>query len=844
VRRILMLIVMVSSLVGLVTAQQADRFKDLKVETLPQLTDHYTINTMAVSPDAALVASGSSDGTILLLDVATKKVIHTLRGDGQSVRSVEFNPNGTILASGSSGHSAYLWNVKTGREIMRNSDGFVHQIFSVNFHPKKPLLAIGYGDGKIAIWDFEKNIQVGFLKAPSEEILSVMFSTDGESLASSTSSGSIMIWDIRTGKIDRQFYGDKSSVWSVAFSQDGKYLASSSTKNAGYIWSATTGNLIHKLEGHSESINSIKFSPDSNWIVTGSSDKSFKIWNAKTAQEVHSVNRFSDAVNTIDFSPDGRFLVAGLEDGTISFVSNSRKDIFGASPTWLEKYGQTQTPKTGSLELRSNNEGATLTINGENKGVTGASRLLDLPPGTYTVVVSASSFKPQTQTIIIESGKTANAVFNLEWQDSTLNVRSNNDGANISINGEVKGVTGATRDFKLQPGTYSVEVDAPGFKTQKQTVVIVGGRNANVVFNLEREVVAAPEPKPTEVAPVSTPTSSGTTTSNTTTIAPRAVPRSSIRALVIGIGTYRDKNIRKLEYSESDASKFVDALTDTQIGNIPKENVTTLIGSNATQNTINTKIKKLAGQTKTGETLIVYFSGHGTPSSDGEAWLLPWDADQDDLPSSVVSLSSLQATRTEGGNLILILDSCFSGGTSGKSIDDPNAKPFGVQIKQTVPTGSVTVLSASSGNQTSFESRTRGGGLFTSYLIEGLTGKADTNADGTITLEEAFRYAKPKVELESNAKHSTKQSPELRGNNTSFALGENTARTGEVNMSKRLEKLQALAQSGKITSDQLVFLKNKVRSGQEPEALKKFLDGDRDEAWFLDALEGIPGMPK
>ena len=124
---------------------------------------------------------------------------------------------------------------------------------------------------------------------------------------------------------------------------------------------------------------------------------------------------------------------------------------------------------------------------------------------------------------------------------------------------------------------------------------------------------------------------------------------------MIGISTYGEDRIPKLEYAESDAKKFEAALKDPKVGNISSENVTALIGSQATKTRIEARVKSLAGQTLSGETLIVYFSGHGTPSAKGEPWLVPWDADPNDLPSSVIGLRDLQSTRTAGGNLVLIL---------------------------------------------------------------------------------------------------------------------------------------------------------------------------------------------
>ncbi|TAD94417.1 MAG: hypothetical protein EAZ98_19490, partial [Oscillatoriales cyanobacterium] len=77
--------------------------------------------------------------------------IRTLRGHSDYVNSVVISPDGQIIASGSGDNTIKLWNLKTGQEI-RTLTGHSAKVNSVSFSPDGNTLVSGSNDGRIKIW--------------------------------------------------------------------------------------------------------------------------------------------------------------------------------------------------------------------------------------------------------------------------------------------------------------------------------------------------------------------------------------------------------------------------------------------------------------------------------------------------------------------------------------------------------------------------------------------------------------------------------------------------------------------------------------------------------------------
>lgn len=234
-------------------------------------------------------------------------------------------------------------------------------------------------------------------------------------------------------------------------------------------------------------------------------------------------------------------------------------------------------------------------------------------------------------------------------------------------------------------------------------------------------------------------------------------------AVIIGIGNYQNENIRDLKFAVNDAKAIYELLIDPNYGRIPENHIQLLLDHKATKKDIQFAIGKwLSEKASPEDTVLFYYAGHGAPDGNSFYWVT-YDADMNSLYPSALSNSEIfdMLRRIQAGRMIGFLDACHSAatvnklnGTRGISIDLYYDKSLGQDQ---------VIISASDGTQLSVELEEFRHGIFTYYLLEGLQGKADSNADGLVDSDEIWNYVKDQVPEKSREKAGNMQTPVFEG---------------------------------------------------------------------------------
>lgn len=136
-------------------------------------------------------------------------------------------------------------------------------------------------------------------------------------------------------------------------------------------------------------------------------------------------------------------------------------------------------------------------------------------------------------------------------------------------------------------------------------------------------------------------------------------------AVVVGVNEFRNPKVSRLNYAANDATSMAQAL---QALGFPPGNITSLINRQATRSEIervlSSVLRRRAGPE---DRVVIFFATHGVtlplPGGGEEGYLLPFDADPDDLPLTAFSMSQIKliGQRLPAKHTLVAVDACYGG---------------------------------------------------------------------------------------------------------------------------------------------------------------------------------------
>ena len=270
-----------------------------------------SVRALCLLPDGRL-ASGSSDNTIRLWDVASSAETTRLEGHTDSVRALCLLPDGR-LASGSSDNTIRLWDVASGVETAR-LESHADSVRALCLMPDGRLVS-GSSDNTIRLWDVVSAAETACLEGHTGRVRALCLLTD-KRLASGSSDSTIHLWDVASGVETARLESHADSVRALCLLPDGR-LVSGSSDNTIRLWDVSDRAEVARLEGHTGWVRALCLLAGGR-LASGSSDNTIRLWDVASGAEVARLELDAPIYAIIAAAPNR--IVAGDERGRLHWL--------------------------------------------------------------------------------------------------------------------------------------------------------------------------------------------------------------------------------------------------------------------------------------------------------------------------------------------------------------------------------------------------------------------------------------------------------------------------------------------------------------------------------------------
>ncbi len=291
------------------------------------------VNVVAFSPDGKTVASGGVEPDVHLWSTETGKALKTLAGPGTYVTSLAFAADGKTIAIGSAGKQGAangfvtLHDVASG-ERKRTIQDFRQLVHSIAFSHKGDILAVGVGDGAVRLYSYPKILE----NANETEYWAqldnggaayhVAFSADDKMLIRCGPDG-LKVFAVAQPDQAFQVSVPKRAVThpsadehftAAMTSVDSKTLITAASDGVLRMIDMETGQVVGSLRGHAGMMRSLALHPKGTQIASAGADCMARLWDFDIVLQSRDYVGHDAAVWSASFSPDGKSIVSASGD--------------------------------------------------------------------------------------------------------------------------------------------------------------------------------------------------------------------------------------------------------------------------------------------------------------------------------------------------------------------------------------------------------------------------------------------------------------------------------------------------------------------------------------------------
>ncbi|NXL42572.1 TBL3 protein, partial [Podilymbus podiceps] len=174
--------------------------------------------------------------------ISSPETLHarvTEKGHNKDINSVAVSPNDKLVATGSQDRLAKLWSC-SDCSLLGVFTGHKRGIWCVQFSPVDQILATSSADGTLKLWGLRDFSCLKTFEGHDASVLKIIFVSRGTQLLSSGSDGLLKLWTIKTNECVKTLDGHEDKIWGLHANKQDDMVVTASSDSCITLWKDVT----------------------------------------------------------------------------------------------------------------------------------------------------------------------------------------------------------------------------------------------------------------------------------------------------------------------------------------------------------------------------------------------------------------------------------------------------------------------------------------------------------------------------------------------------------------------------------------------------------------------------
>jgi WD40 repeat protein len=240
-----------------------------------------SVYALKLLEEQGLLVIGQNFDGIQLVDIKSRKAAGSLQLGKAAIFAIEAYGNKLFVGMGDG--SLIVVDQET-LKLLHHEKASHKSLRSLQIYPEKEEIAAGFSDNTIKIFNLNNYNIKSVIEAHKNSVFTLCYSPDREYLLSGSRDAHLNIWQSAAGYRKKEgIVAHMYAINHIAYSPDARYFASCSMDKSVKLWDAASFRLLKVLDkarhaGHGTSVNRLLWL-NNKVLLSGSDDRTISVWD-------------------------------------------------------------------------------------------------------------------------------------------------------------------------------------------------------------------------------------------------------------------------------------------------------------------------------------------------------------------------------------------------------------------------------------------------------------------------------------------------------------------------------------------------------------------------------------